>query len=133
MKSYKPVVAPEKAPRDKTEARRVKFIAAVNEQLKLLDDPAAKRPPGRKGKVLPIRSWVMTGTDGNAVLVAKFGLSPLQLQPGKAGLMLGKLDPHAIKDVMGKLIQAAEAGELDGVLATAAASRKPPVRKKKAA
>jgi len=130
LKSYKPVSAPERI-RDKATLRRIKFISALNDQLRLLDDPKATRT-GRKDKVIKIKSWIVSSPDGD-VLVPKLGHTPLQLAPGKAGLMLGKPDAHAVKDVLAKLVQATDAGELDGVLATAAGSRKPPTRKAKAA
>jgi hypothetical protein len=43
----------------------------------------------------------------------KFGVAPIYFAPGRAALMTGKPDPHAIKQVLRQLAKACEAGELD--------------------
>ena len=75
----------------------------------------------------PVKSWIK---DDNT-LVPKFGITPLQLSPGKAGLSLGKASNA--KDVWTKLLQATEAGELDGLLEIAANARGGKRKKLKAA
>jgi len=123
LKSYRPVVVEKtKAPADPTTRRREKFVTALKEQLALLDNPKLTRK--KRNKEVAVRSWVVSTADG-ACFIPKWGVRPLALSPGKPGLLLGQVaDPPAVRDLIGKLVQATEAGELDTLLAQAVAARK---------
>ena len=133
LKNYLPV-AVAKTARDPVAARRARFVRSLTEQLELIGNPQLTRTRKQKQEdgtrvpvQRPVRSWIK---DDNT-LVPKFGITPLQLSPGKAGLLLGKASNA--KDVLTKLLQATETGELDGLLETAANARVSKRKKLKAA
>jgi len=116
--------------------RRKKLAEQLTEQLKLAEaalggvayqrtkaawetDAAGNRY--RVQRPVKLRQWWTVADGGVAQFGVRYGAVPLQLQPGKTAVEVGKLAdlPAVIKTLM----QAVETGELDAAVATAMGSR----------
>lgn len=62
-----------------------------------------------------IKRWWMYDADGNCVLVIRYGSKVIELEKGKAAIVVGKTDN--LIPTLDKVIAAVNAGELDGHLA----------------
>ncbi|MHC2423310.1 hypothetical protein ACVII1_006314 [Bradyrhizobium elkanii] len=117
-----------KAGNDPVQMRRAKFIARLEEQKLLLNDPNHVRTVQRWTKVegerkattkqQAVRPWWKTDTSGQVVMSVKFGAKPIEFEKGKAGIVVGSKDK--LPAVIDALIGAVRAGELDDLFAAAA-------------
>ena len=64
-----------------------------------------------------LRRWFAQQSDGSFLLTLKWGVHPIELQKGKAGIVVA--DVGALVDTLSGLLTAAQGGELDGILAAA--------------
>lgn len=125
---------------DPVHIRRAKFIAKLEEQKLLLDDPAhirtvqrmvevdgQKQPVVRKQRVRP---WWKVDPSGQIVMSVKFGAKPIEFEKGKAGIAVPSKDK--LPTVIDTLISAVRNGELDDLFTQASKSR-PFLKSKKAA
>lgn len=62
-----------------------------------------------------IKRWWMTDAEGNCVLIIRYGNKVIELEKGKAAIVVGK--PDQLVPTLDKVIAAVNAGELDGHLA----------------
>ena len=110
--------------------RRKKLAEQLTEQLKLaeaaLGGVAYQRTKaawetdadGNRHRVqrpVKLRQWWTVGDGGVAQFGVRYGAVPLQLQPGKTAVEVGKLAD--LPTVIKTLLQAVEAGELDAAMA----------------
>ena len=128
LKSLTFTVAPQQIARNPKLVRRQRLIDRLEEQQKLVADPAftvlvrrwvkdsdgIKQPVDRHRRVKP---WWKADAAGNLVLVLKSGLKNLEIEKGKPGIVVGALS--RLEGVLTILIAAAKAGELDGALEAA--------------
>ena len=131
LKSLTFTVAPQQIARNPKLVRRQRLIDRLEEQQKLASDPSftvlvrrwvkdpdgVKQPVDRQRRVKPW--WKADGT-GNLVLVLKNGLKTMEIEKGKPGIVVGA--PGRLEAVLGTLMAAAKAGELDGALEAASGS-----------
>lgn len=128
-----------KASSDPVQIRRAKFIAKLEEQKTILQDPNYVRAVPRWGEVdgqkqlvakqQRVKPWWRTDASGQIVMAIKFGAKPIEFEKGKAGIAVASKDKLAT--VINTLIEAVRAGELDELFAQASKQR--PAFKKKAA
>ena len=125
LKSLTFTVAPQQIGRNPKLVRRQRLIDRLEEQLKLASDPAftvlvrrwvkdpdgIKQPVDRQKRVKP---WWKADGAGNLVLVLKSGLKTLEIEKGKPGIVVGPAG--RLEAVLGTLIAATKAGELDAAL-----------------
>ena len=125
LKSLTFTVAPQQIARNPKLVRRQRLIDRLEEQQKLVADPAftvlvrrwvkdpdgIKQPVDRQKRVKP---WWKADGAGNVVLVLKSGLKTIELEKGKPGIVVGPVG--RLEAVLTTLIAAAKAGELDGAL-----------------
>ena len=118
---YKPSIA------DPTMIRRQRLVERLEEQRQLAKDPnyapivrrwkkdehGVRQPVDSYRRIKP---WWRQDATGSLVLVLKKGLKTLELEKGKAGIVVGSAD--RLEGVINTLIAAAKAGELDGALTT---------------
>ena len=64
-----------------------------------------------------VQPWWKADATGNLVLVMRSGLKAIELEKGKAGILVGA--PDRLDGVLVTLIAAVKAGELDGALEAA--------------
>jgi hypothetical protein len=113
--------------------RRQRFIERLEDQRQLAKDPTyapmvRRWKKDENGVRQPIDSyrrvkpWWRQDATGSLVLVLKKGLKTLELEKGKAGIVVGSAD--RLESVLNTLITAAKAGELDGALTTPKAPTK---------
>jgi len=120
--------------------RRAKFVAKLEEQKLLLDDPAyirtvqrmvqvdgEKQPVVRKQRVRP---WWKTDPSGQIIMSVKFGSKPIEFEKGKAGIVVPSKDK--LPAVIDTLIAAVRAGELDDHFTQASKARPVPKPKRAA-
>ncbi|MCP3462135.1 hypothetical protein [Bradyrhizobium sp. CCGUVB23] len=117
-----------KAGNDPVQMRRIKFIAKLEEQKLLLNDPNHLRTVQRWTKVngerqastkqQAVRPWWKTDASGQVVMSVKFGAKPIEFEKGKAGIVIGSKDK--LPAVIDALIGAVRAGELDDLFSQAA-------------
>lgn len=125
---------------DASTVRREKIVARLEEQKRLLADPAyvrtTKRSVNKDGvrtvvdhqrKVSP---WWRFDPAGACVFSVRLGSQRIEFEKGKAGIAVGKLD--ALPGVIDTLIAAVRGGDLDGALAQSAKRIGPAVKKKAA-
>lgn len=62
-----------------------------------------------------VKRWWMNDSDGNCVLLIRYGNKVIELEKGKAAIIVGK--PDQLVPTLDKVIAAVNAGELDGHLA----------------
>ncbi len=128
LKSLTFTVAPQQIARNPKLVRRQRLIDRLEEQQKLAADPAftvivrrwVKDPDGIKTPVdkhRRVKPWWKADGSGNLVLVLKSGLKTLEIEKGKPGIVVGA--PGRREAVLGTLIAATKAGELDGALEAA--------------
>ena len=131
LKSLTFTVAPQHITRNPKLVRRLRLIDRLEEQQKLAADPAftvlvrrwVKDPGGIKQPVdrhRRVKPWWKADGAGNLVLVLKCGLRTLEIEKGKPGIVVGAAG--RLEAVLGTLIAAAKAGELDGALEAASGS-----------
>ena len=124
-------VAPQQIARNPKLVRRQRLMDRLEEQQKLVADPAftvlvrrwVKDPDGIKQPVdrhRRVKPWWKADGAGNLVLVLKTGLKTLEIEKGKPGIVVGA--KGRLEAVLTTLIAAAKAGELDGLLEAASGS-----------
>jgi hypothetical protein len=110
---------------DPTLIRRQRFIDRLEDQRQLAKDPTyapmvRRWKKDENGVRQPIDSyrrvkpWWRQDATGSLVLVLKKGLKTLELEKGKAGILVGSTD--RLEGVFDTLIAAAKAGEMDSAL-----------------
>lgn len=124
---------------DPVHIRRAKFIAKLEEQKQLLEDPGFVRTVHRTAEIdgqkqvvvrkQRVKPWWKIDPAGHIVMSIKFGAKPIEFEKGKAGIAVPSKDK--LPTVINTLIEAVRAGELDELFA--AASKQRPAFKKKAA
>jgi hypothetical protein len=117
-----------KTTNDPVQARRAKFVAKLEEQKLLLQDPTHVRTVQRWTKVngerqattkqQAVRPWWKTDPSGQVVMSVKFGAKPIEFEKGKAGIVVPSRDK--LPAVIDTLIAAVRAGELDDIFSHAA-------------
>ena len=128
LKSLTFTVAPQHITRSPKLVRRQRLIDRLEEQQKLAADPAftvlvrrwVKDPDGIKQPVdrhRRVKPWWKADGVGNLVLVLKSGLRTIEIEKGKPGIVVGPAG--RLEAVLGTVIAAAKAGELDGALEAA--------------
>ena len=128
LKSLTFTVAPQQIARTPKLVRRQRLIDRLEEQQKLAADPAftllvrrwVKAPDGVKQPVdrhRRVKPWWKADGAGNLVLVLKSGLRTIEIEKGKPGIVVGPAG--RLEAVLGTVIAAAKAGELDGALEAA--------------
>ncbi len=123
---------------DPVAARRAKLVERLEEQKRLLADPKyvrvvqrwtgkgeARRPVEKQQRV---KAWWRPDTAGHLVMALYHGTRAIEFERGKAGIAVPSRDK--LPALLDQLIAAAQAGELDEVLAR---SVKPIGKAKKAA
>lgn len=129
-----------KSTSDPVHIRRAKFIAKLEEQKLLLQDPAYIRTvqrmadvDGQKQPVVlkqRVRPWWKVDPSGQIIMSIKFGAKPIEFEKGKAGIAVQSKDK--LPAVIDTLIAAVRAGELDELFTQASKSRPIPKRKRAA-
>ena len=133
LKSLTFTVAPSQIALNPKLARRQRLIERLEEQRKLAADPlftitvrrwikdaeGVKQPFDRVKRVKP---WWKADANGSLVLVLKNGLTVMELEKGKPGIVIGPRE-H-LDGVLITLIAAAKAGELDAALEAASGPSK---------
>ena len=114
LKTFRPIAAPARTANDPKQQRRNTFLAAVREQIALLEDPARTKTIRVKGeeRQIKIKPWWYTA-DGDTVLAPRFGTRPIELAPGATALKVAKAE---LRKALEGLAAAASAGELDVIL-----------------
>ena len=117
-----------KSGNDPVQLRRAKFVARLEEQKLLLQDPNHVRTVQRWTKVdgerqattkqQAVRPWWKTDASGQVVMSVKFGAKPVEFEKGKAGIVVGSKDK--LPAVIDTVIAAVRAGELDDLFTQAA-------------
>lgn len=120
--------------------RRTKIIERLEEQKRLLNDPAYMRtvrtsetkdgkrvPVERHQRVLP---WWRTGPNGTYAFMVRAGYKPVEFDKGKAAIAVPSLDK--LPTVIDTLIAAVRNGELDQQLAEASKQSTPKKARKAA-
>ena len=131
LKSLTFTVAPQQIARNPKLVRRQRLIDRLEEQQKLVADPAftvlvrrwVKDPDGIKQPVdrhRRVKPWWKADGAGNLVLVLKSGLKTLEIEKGKPGIVVGPAG--RLEAVLGTLMAATKAGELDAALEAASVS-----------
>ena len=132
--THKPSIA------DPIMIRRQRLVERLEEQRQLAKDPTyapmvRRWKKSENGVRQPVDSyrrikpWWRLDATGSLVLVLKKGLKTLELEKGKAGIVVGSAD--RLEGVLNTLIAAAKAGELDGALNEATLTRTQDRRVKK--
>ncbi len=113
---------------DPVTARRSKLVERLEEQKKLLANAAYVRTIQRwtgKGddrkqieKQQRVKPWWRIDGAGHVVLAVYHGTKPMEFEKGKAGIAVASKDK--LSGVIDALIGAAQAGELDELLARSA-------------
>ena len=122
--------------------RRQKMVDRLEEQLQLANDrtyaPVVHRWKATSGgaKALVeirkrVRPWWRMDVNGALILILRSGPRTLELEKGKAGIVVGSQERLAA--VLETLIAAAKAGELDAALEAAAGVFGRAIHKRKAA
>jgi hypothetical protein len=113
--------------------RRMRLCNRLAEQKILVTQPNyLRRSTHFRGKgeerrqveqVQKVSKWWTEQIDGSCVLKIKVGMSPVEIEPGKPGVLVASRDQ--LPEVIDMLIQAVRDGELDSALAkTRAIKRK---------
>jgi len=131
LKSLTFTVSPQQITANPKLKRRQKFIERLEEQRQLAKDPnyapvvrrwikgvdGLRSPVDTHRRIAP---WWRLDGNGSVVLVLKSGLRTLEVEKGKPAILVGTKD--RLETVLGTLIAAAKAGELDSALETASTS-----------
>lgn len=125
---------------DPVHIRRAKFIAKLEEQKLLVQDPTYIRTVQRTAEVdgqkqpvvlkQRVRPWWKVDPSGQIIMSIKFGSKPIEFEKGKAGIAVPSKDK--LPAVIDTLIAAVRAGELDELFTQASKSRPIPKSKKAA-
>lgn len=106
------------------EKKRHQLVAALKDQLALLDDPTLSRARRKwlevdgerilTQKTTPVRPWWKQTPDGKVMLFVRSGVKRIEFEKGKSAIVLPGAEelPKLIKG----LIEAAQTGELDHFL-----------------
>ncbi len=110
---------------DPVAVRRAKLVSRLEEQRLLLQNPSYVRTVQRwagKGderrqveKQQRVRPWWRADSAGHVVLAVYHGARPIEFEKGKAGIAVQSRDK--LPALIDQLIGAAQAGELDELLA----------------
>jgi len=125
LKSLSLIIAPASLTISPKLKRRQTLIERLEEQRKLAQDPnytvlvrrmikdlnGVKQPLETQKRIKP---WWRTDANGGVYLTLKCGLKTLVFDKGMTAIAVGSKDK--LEGVIGTLIAAAKAGELDGVL-----------------
>ena len=122
--------------------RRNKLIVRLQQQIALVQDPnfmltrqkwIVDENGIRQLRELrkKVRAWWRTDPTGAVVLTVRYGAKPIEFEKGKAAIAVGKKEK--LIPTIETVILAAEAGELDSVLATMSKSSSQFVKGKRAA
>ena len=106
--------------------RRNKLIVRLQQQIALVQDPQftltrqkwiADETGLKQLRELrkKVRAWWRTDATGAVVLMVRYGARVIEFEKGKAAIAVGKKEK--LIPILETVIQAVEAGELDGVLA----------------
>jgi hypothetical protein len=105
--------------------RRMRLIRRLEEQAKLAADPSYIRvTTSFEGKGAErhqvqreqgVSSWAKEQIDGSMIFTVKIGMSPVELSPGKPGILVESKD--ALPDLIQNLVAAVREGEFDAFLA----------------
>ena len=117
-----------KSTNDPVQQRRAKFVARLEEQKLLLQDPNHVRTVQRWTKVngerqattkqQAVRPWWKVDASGAVMMSVKFVAKPIEFEKGKAGIAIPSKDK--LPTVIDTLIAAVRAGELDELFSLAA-------------
>ncbi len=112
-------------------SRRAKFIEKLEEQKRLLDDPAYIRTVQRMAEVdgqkqpvvlrQKVRPWWKSDPAGAVLMTVKFGSKAIEFEKGKAAIVVPAKDK--LPTIINMLIEAVRAGELDEMLSQASKAR----------
>ena len=127
LKSLTFAALPRLSAADPVVQRRNKLIVRLQQQIELVKDPnftltrqkwIADENGVKTLRTLQkrVRSWVRTDATGAVVLTVRYGAKPIEFQPGKAAIVVGKKEK--LIQTIEAVISAVSAGELDSVLAT---------------
>jgi hypothetical protein len=121
--------------------RRARLIEQLEDQLKLLADPAHSRTVSRwttsdgqrvqTEKTVKVHPWWRTDEKGGIVFFVRHGWKTVEFEKGKAGVIVASEDK--LKGVIEALITATKAGELDVPLADVSSATTSFQRAKRAA
>jgi hypothetical protein len=131
LKSLTLTIAPNQSERNPKLIRRQRLIERLEEQQKLVGDPnftvlvrrwikdleGVKQPIETQRRIKP---WWKADANGRLVLILKNGLKTIEIEKGKPGIVVGP--PARLEPVLGTLIAATKAGELDAALEAASGS-----------
>jgi hypothetical protein len=142
LKSLTLTISPQQVARNPKLIRRQKMVSRLEEQLKLANDPAFAPIVRRWKKTIAgpkvpveihkrVRPWWRSDGNGSLVLILRNGLKALELEKGKAAIVVGAQEQLA--GVLETLIAAAKAGELDAALEAAGDAGGRGIPKRKAA
>lgn len=118
--------------------KRERMVSRLEDQKKLLADPAyqrrikrwEKKEDGEKVLVeRPLRTgkWWQQDPSGACVMTVKVGSKRIEFEKGKAAIAVGSLEK--LPSVIDSLIKAVRAGELDAQLSEGKGPRSLPARK----
>ena len=131
LKSLTLTIAPYQKERDPKLIRRQRLIERLEEQQKLVDDPnftvlvrrwikdleGVKQPIETQRRIKP---WWKADANDSLVLILKNGLKTIEIEKGKPGIVVGP--PARLEPILGTLIAATKAGDLDAALEAASGS-----------
>lgn len=126
MKSLTLAPLPRLTAADPVIHRRNKLIVRLQQQIALVQDPnftltrqkwIADEAGVKQLRELRkrVRAWWRTDATGAVVLTVRYGARHIEFEKGKAAIAVGKKEK--LIPILETVIQAVEAGELDGVLA----------------
>ena len=125
LKTLTFVAAPPKNPNNPTFHRRERLVQRLQEQLHLAKDPSfapvitrwkkgedgVKRPVDHHRRIKP---WWKVDEQGFVILTVRQGFKTLEFEKGKGAIAVGTVEK--LEGVLGTLIAAVRAGELDALL-----------------
>jgi hypothetical protein len=125
LKSLTFAALPKASSADPVVQRRNKLIVRLQQQIALVQDPQftltrqkwiADEAGVKQLRELRkrVRPWWHTDATGAVVLTVRYGARVIEFAPGKAAIAVGKKEK--LIPILETVIQAVEAGELDGVL-----------------
>ena len=138
LKSLTFTVVPKGTSTDPKLVRRHRLVERLEQQRQLAGNPSltvlvrrfTKDSEGVKQIVdrpKRVKPWWKADGSGNLVLVMRSGLKAIELEKGKAGILVGA--PDRLDGVLVTLIAAVKAGELDGALEAAKGGGQPKSKK----
>jgi len=126
LKSLTFAALPKLTAGDPVVQRRNKLIVRLQQQISLVQDPNFTLTRQKwivdengmkqlRSLQKRVRAWWRTDPTGAVVLTVRYGAKPIEFQPGKAAIVVGKKDK--LIPTIETVIEAASAGDLDSVLA----------------